>query len=67
MLAERLTTGSTNVAPARVERSAIGAAIVHCPREPIRNQRTGDENTDEDGEAQQSISQLYRLSCIPRR
>jgi len=67
MLAESLPTGATNVAPPRVERRATGAAIVHCPHEPISDERARDEDADEDGEAQQSVSQLCRLSCIPRR
>ena len=67
MLAESLPTGATNVAPPRVERRATGAAIVHCPRKPIGDQCAHDEDADENGEAQQSVSQLCRLSFIPRR
>jgi hypothetical protein len=50
--------------PLRVERAAGGATIVHCSREPIRDERAYEQDCDEDKDAQQRVLQALCLSSI---
>ena len=52
-------------APLGVERSASGATVVHLTREQIGNDRADNQNTAEDGYAQQGVLQPLYFSLSP--
>jgi hypothetical protein len=49
-----------------VERSAVGAAVVHPAREEVSDDRAQDENAAQDGDAQERILQPLYFSLNPR-